>query len=82
MRILDLRGTIIPFSLLEISNVCKQMQPGETFEVIGEDSGIIAELSRILPEPDFRLSKTDLPNPCDHGVRIRIYKSSLHQHST
>ncbi len=74
MRILDLRGTIIPFSLLEISNICKLMRPGESFEVIGEDSGIIAELSRILPEPDFRLSRTDLPDPSDHGFRIRIYK--------
>ena len=46
----DLRDTIIPFSLLQITNHFRQMDPGEVLEVIGDDESIAADLKSLLPE--------------------------------
>ena len=51
----DLRDTIIPFSLLQITNHFKQMKPGEIFEVIVSDESIVRDLKSILPELEYEL---------------------------
>jgi TusA-related sulfurtransferase len=52
----DLRGTIIPFALLQISNLFKEMKPGEFMEIVGDDASISKDLKRILPESTCEFS--------------------------
>jgi TusA-related sulfurtransferase len=49
----DLRDTIIPFSLLQITNHFRQMDPGEVLEVIGDDKSIAADLKSLLPALEY-----------------------------
>ncbi len=43
---LDLRGAIVPFSLLKVIQALKLMDPGETLEVCWSDPDIPAVFSR------------------------------------
>jgi len=51
----DLRETIIPFSLLQITNHFKRMKPGEVMEIIASDASIVRDLKSILPELEYEL---------------------------
>lgn len=52
---LDLRGAIIPFSLLKVSQVFKIALPGEIIEVLCNDPGTQADLFKILPATSYEL---------------------------
>lgn len=73
MDTFDLRGTIIPFSLLQISNHFNRMQPGEIFEVVGVDAAIENELRCILPARAYEILPCD-PHPASGIGFIRVRK--------
>jgi TusA-related sulfurtransferase len=56
MHSIDLRGTIIPFSLLKITNLFKEIEPGDRIEIVGDDASISKDLKRILPESSCEFS--------------------------
>ena len=56
MYSIDLRGTIIPFSLLKITNLFKKMKPGELMEIVGDGASISKDLERILPQSECEFS--------------------------
>jgi len=55
MESFDLRETIIPFSLLQITNHFKQMKSGDVIEIILRDTNVVRDLKSILPESECEL---------------------------
>ncbi len=59
MLTFDLRETLIPFSLLEITNVFRGMKPGEEMEIFAGithiDAAILKDVLLILPQTDYDL---------------------------
>ena len=53
---LDLRGAIVPFSLLKVIREFKLMSPGETLEIFWSDPDAPADLFRVLPDASYELS--------------------------
>jgi TusA-related sulfurtransferase len=55
----DLREKLIPFSLLQISNNFREMQPGDEMEILAGDcpiqDAIFKDVMRILPKSDYEL---------------------------
>jgi TusA-related sulfurtransferase len=52
---LDLRGAIVPFSLLKVIQEFKMMDPGETLEVCWSDPDTPADLFKVLPHASYEL---------------------------
>jgi TusA-related sulfurtransferase len=52
---LDLRGAIVPFSLLKVIQQFKIMDPGETLEVCCSDPETPADLFKVLPPSSYEL---------------------------
>jgi TusA-related sulfurtransferase len=71
---LDLRGAIIPFSLLKVSQVFKIIKPGELLEILYSDPDIRNDLLKILPESSYELTlMEDLAE--DYFYRIQLKKA-------
>ena len=47
-HILDLRGMIVPVTLLNISQTLREIKSGETVEIVGSDPGTKRDLFKIL----------------------------------
>lgn len=76
MTTFDLRKTILPFSLLEISNFFMKMKPGETIEICVSDAEVSEELSSVLPRSTYEM-KVQAPQGSDDGCyRIQITKTA------
>jgi len=72
---LDLRGVIIPFSLLKASQVFKIIKPGESLEIWCSDPDIQEDLFKILPHSDYELTlMEELEEDC--SFRIQLKKST------
>ncbi len=56
MHTLDLRGMILPFVLLKVSNAFKEIGIGETLEIILGDSDSVRDLLKILPPLSYELT--------------------------
>jgi len=52
---LDLRGAIVPFSLLKVIQALKLMEAGETLEVFWNDPDTPADLFKVLPNSSYDL---------------------------
>ena len=70
---LDLRGAIIPFSLLKVSQVFKIIKPGEKLEILCCDPDIRTDLFKILPESAFELTLMEELEE-DYFYRIQLKK--------
>ena len=75
MKKVDLRNTIRPFALLEITNCIRGLQPGKAIEIIGLDAGSLHDLQCII-SPDRQIITTIGVCPdCDGDISVRIEKS-------
>ena len=70
---LDLRGIIIPFSLLKASQVFKIIKPGELLEIWCSDPGIQEDLLKILPHSACELTLMEVLEE-DSSFRIQLRK--------
>jgi TusA-related sulfurtransferase len=70
---LDLRGVIIPFSLLKASQVFKIIKPGELLEIWCSDPGIQEDLLKILPHSAYELTLMEALEE-DRSFRIQLRK--------
>lgn len=78
MDVFDLRETLIPFSLLQVTNAFKALAPGEVMEIVAGDVGIAADLERILPADQYQIVFNEPVD--DHGPSIRLrLKKTNHQ---
>ena len=71
---LDLRGAIIPFSLLKVSQVFKIIKPGELLEILCSDPDIRNDLFKILPESSYELTLMEELEE-DYFYRIQLKKA-------
>ena len=74
---LDLRGAIVPFSLLKVIREFKLMSPGETLEVFWNDPETPADLFRILPDSSYELADFEETTDEDPSYRIKLVKKQL-----
>ena len=74
----DLRGTIIPFSLLKITNLFKKMKPGEFMEIVGDDTSISKDLERILPDSECEFSFNENCNGDEPVFKVQLKKIKPH----
>jgi len=74
----DLREKLIPFSLLEITNVFRRMQPGEEMDILAGscpvEVAIFQDVMRILPRNEYDLISQQDANGKDPVSRLRIRK--------
>jgi len=74
----DLREKLIPFSLLEITNVFRKMQPGEEMDILAGscpvEVAIFQDVMRILPRDEYDLISRQSVNGEDSVTRLRIRK--------
>ena len=72
-HILDLRGTIIPVSLLKITQALREIKSGEVVEIVGSDPETRRDLFKIL-----RAFSYQLLNVHDEKTvyRVRLRKGS------
>jgi TusA-related sulfurtransferase len=71
---LDLRGSIVPFSLLKVIREFKLMAPGETLEVFWSDPDTPADLFRVLPDSSYELQDFEEKADKDLSYRIKLVK--------
>jgi TusA-related sulfurtransferase len=74
METIDIRNTLIPFSLLQISNLFKQMQPGDMLEIIVSETSTAADLKRILSGSAFQLQLDLHWKGSGKGICLRLKK--------
>ena len=74
MQKIDLRGFMVPFTLLKISNAFRALAKGEILEVLWSDSDALDDLVRIIPESSFELILAEDPSEKDSGARIQLKK--------
>ncbi len=70
---IDLRGAIIPFTLLKVSQAFKMIRPGETLEVLWSDPETQNDLFKILPDSSYELLLMEELEE-DTKYRIRLTK--------
>ena len=71
---LDLRGAIIPFSLLKVIQALKLMDPGETLEVCWSDPDTPADLFKVLPDSSYEMGALEEMADEDSSYRITLVK--------
>jgi TusA-related sulfurtransferase len=71
---LDLRGAIIPFSLLKVIQSLKLMGPGETLEVCWSDPDTPADLFKVLPDSTYELISLDELADPQPSYRLTLVK--------
>jgi TusA-related sulfurtransferase len=67
---LDLRGAIVPFSLLKVIQALKMMEAGETLEVFWNDPDTPADLFKVLPNSSYEL--ISLEEMADEGPSYQL----------
>lgn len=71
---LDLRGAIVPFSLLKVIQELKLMDPGETLEVFWSDPDTPADLFKVLPDSAYELISLEEMSDDESLYRITLEK--------
>jgi hypothetical protein len=74
MHTFDLRGTIISFSLLEISHRFKLMKEKDIVEVLWEDPDTRSALFKILPAASYDIIRDEKIEGSNAGFRVRLQK--------
>jgi TusA-related sulfurtransferase len=74
---LDLRGTLMPFSLLKISQALRGIAPGDSLEVLWSDPDTPADLFKILPQNAYELIGMDRVEEKDPYFRLMLLKRSV-----
>lgn len=75
MHCFDLRHTIVPFSLLRISNIFKEMAPGEIIEIEWTDPEMHEDLLRILPRCAYEILAIENLDSEEGAYRMRFKKT-------
>ncbi|MCF8074912.1 MAG: sulfurtransferase TusA family protein [Desulfotignum sp.] len=74
MQKIDLRGFMVPFTLLKISNSFRTLEKKEILEILLSDRDALDDLVRIIPENAYALIKMEVLDGEDQGIRIQLKK--------
>jgi len=76
---LDLRETLIPFSLLQITNAFRKMKPGEEMEILAGvttiDAALLKDIRLILPPSKYDLHFAEEEVGNGPTLRLRFRKN-------
>jgi TusA-related sulfurtransferase len=82
MYCFDLRSSLIPFSLLRITNTYRQMKPGEEIEILSGSSAVdketLTDIKRILTSENYDSVEDELLEGDDVVIVTRLRKQSTH----
>ena len=78
---LDLRRTMIPFSLLKASQTFKMINPGEVLEVLCSDPEVHEDLFKILPTASYDLISMEVLEDDQASYRLRLVKKQTVRHN-
>jgi len=74
----DLRETLIPFSLLQITNLFREMEPGEDMEILAgtnsTETSILNDVLRILPKAQYDLIARETIEDDSPATRLKLRK--------
>ena len=74
----DLRETLIPFSLLQITNLFRAMEPGEEMEILAgtdpTETSILNDVLLILPKTQYDLISRETIATNRPVTRLRLTK--------
>jgi hypothetical protein len=77
----DLREKLIPFSLLQITNVFRGMQPGEEIEIIAGtcpvEAAIFSDVLRILPRNSYDFISQEQGAATPPVTRMKLRKKAV-----
>ena len=74
MKSFDSRDKIPPLFLLEVTNACRQMKPGEKLEVIANDANITNDLKCILSACQHELTMVEQRDNTGTAFKIWLIK--------
>jgi len=74
MKTFDLRETIISFSLLQLTNHFRKMNPGDIVEIFYSDKNIAEDLKCLLPEQSYEFIRIENVNQDSSDFRIELKK--------
>ena len=77
MHSFDLRETLTPFSVLQVTNHFAAMETGEEMEIIGNDIEIYQDLKIILPASDYELISKEFKTPGKGDFRVTLKKVKI-----
>lgn len=75
MQRLDLRGLMIPFTLLKVSQAFREIKAGETLEILWGEPQVPDELYKVLPEFSYEVILTEIFEP-DCSCRVLLKKNA------
>jgi hypothetical protein len=74
----DLRETLLPFSLLQITNLFREMLPGEEMEILAgtdpTETSILKDILLILPRAEYDLVSRETIVHDSPATRLRLKK--------
>ena len=71
---LDLRGAIVPYSLLKVIQALKLMETGEILEVAWSDPDAPADLFKVLPDSSYELISLEETADSSPAYRLKLIK--------
>jgi tRNA 2-thiouridine synthesizing protein A len=71
---LDLRGAIVPYSLLKVIQALKLMETGEMLEVAWSDPDAPADLFKVLPDSSYELISLEETADSSPAYRLKLIK--------
>jgi tRNA 2-thiouridine synthesizing protein A len=71
---LDLRGAIVPFSLLKVIQALKRLEPNDALEVCWSDPDMPAYLFKVLPDSSYELVGLEERSDDAPSYRITLVK--------
>jgi TusA-related sulfurtransferase len=74
---LDLRGLLVPLSLLKVTQSFRALKPGETLEVLWREPESPQELFRVLPHASCEVIEMKEQGRANPYYRILLQKKEL-----
>ena len=75
--VLDLRGALVPISLLKVSDVFRRMKPHEVLEIICRDVDTRRDLFKVLPKFSYELISMEAMEEESASFRIQMKKRKV-----
>ena len=74
---LDLRGTLLPLSLLKVTQSFRALRPGETLEILLSEPESSQELFKVLPHASYEVTEMQAQGRSDPHYCIQLQKKEL-----
>jgi TusA-related sulfurtransferase len=74
---LDIRGLLIPLSLLKVTQRFRALRPGETLEVLWREPKSPQELFKVLPRASYEVIEMEEQGKTNPYYRIQLQKKKL-----